>query len=234
MTAEEAIRRMNTVSLSSHIAAEKMPRIDPPKVAAKTEDETPRGKLVRTANGWKVEEREAAKTEVAPDVERALKADGWTTITGVWKKLDATRYEVTDGKLETPKLNGVIQVFIHKGSTGTVKCFVRTEKSDGFGDDFDFKWNARGYGATVKGLNARIYAPSQMMGGTYSPYLAHESALQDLPKHHVLVSIMEKSLEIHINGKKEKKADSPIAKEGTFQIQIDGTAIIEAPKAKGQ
>jgi hypothetical protein len=234
MTAEEAIRRMNTVSLSSHIAAEKMPKIDPPKVAAKTEDEGgSRAKLVRTERGWKVEEKGVAKTEVAPDVERALKADGWTTITGVWKKLDGNKYEVTDGKLECPKLNGAVQVFVHKGTTGTVKVFVRTAKSDGF-DDFDFKWNARGYGATLKGLSARIYAPSQMMGGTYSPYLAHESPMQDLPRHHILVSIMEKSLEVTINGKKEKKADSPIAKEGTFMIEIDGSAIIEAPKAAGQ
>jgi hypothetical protein len=225
LTAEEALRRVDVLMLPSVLPADKLPKIDRPVAV----DNKPKRVIGR--DGF----REKAKTEIAPEVERTLKAAGWTKITGTWKKVAENKYEVTDGRLECAKLNGAIQVFYHKGSTGTVKAFVRydAQESD-FESDFDWKWSADGYGLVLKGQNAKIYSPSQF-GSTYSPYLDHEVPLPDANnKHLMLVQIQEKRLEVTLNTKREKLAEYPIAKEGVFTIIIDGTATIEDPKAAGQ
>ncbi len=234
VTAEEAVRRMDALNLGAQIAADKMPKIERPKTAVKSNDEGPR-RMVRTENGWEPAKPREAKTEVAPDVERALKAAGWGTITGVWKKLEGVnKYEVTDGKLESPKLNGAIQVFVHKGSTGKVKAFVRATKRDDMWDDDD-RWSAGGYGVILKGLNAKIFVPTGWSGSSYSPYLDHEVSLPDASvKHLILVQIMEKKLEITVNNKRESLRNDPIAKDGVFMIQFEGTVVIDSPQAGGQ
>ncbi len=230
MTATEALHRVDVLMMSSVIAPEKMPKIDRP-AGAKTDGPAP----VRRSIGPEGFKEKTVKTEVPPDVERALKAAGWTTITGVWKKTGEKTYEVTDGKLETPKLNGAIQCMVVKGGTGTIRAFVRAQKeSDGI-DDFDWKWGSRGYGVVIKNMNCKVYSPTQWSGNTYSPYLDHELALPDAnAKNHFIVQIQEKRLEITVNNKREKLAEYPIAKEGTFQLQIDGTLTIENPQAAGQ
>jgi len=230
MTAEEALRRVDVLMLPSFLPQDKLPKIDRP--AGKVAENTPPRSVIGP-DGFR---EKVVKTEIAPDVERVLKAAGWTTITGVWKKVAENKYEVTDGKLECAKLNGAVQVLVHKGGSGTVKAFVRSDNKESEWDsDFDSKWNARGYGAVLKGQNAKIYSPTQWSGNTYSPYLDHEVALPEtIAKHQVLVQIQEKRLEITINSKRVKLAEYPIAKEGVFQIIIDGTVTIEDPKAVGQ
>ncbi|HYF51565.1 MAG TPA: hypothetical protein VEJ63_19280 [Planctomycetota bacterium] len=226
LTAEEALRRVDVLMLPSVLPADKLPKIDRPASA------DPKTKRVVGRDGIR---EKTAKTEIAPEVERTLKAAGWTKITGVWKKVAENKYEVTDGKLECAKLNGAVQVFYHKGSTGTVRAYVRADnKESEWESDWDWKWSATGYGLVLKGQNAKIYSPSQF-GSTYSPYLDHEVALPEAQnKHLMLVQIQEKRLEITLNTKREKLAEYPIAKEGVFTIIIEGTATIEDPKAAGQ
>jgi hypothetical protein len=230
LTASEALRRVEVLSLGDIVAADKLPHIEKPR-SAEPEQRT---KLVKTETGWEMQTKQT-KNELAPDAERALKAAGWTTITGSWKKLDGNKYEVTDGKLEAAKLNGAIQLFVHKGATGTVKALVRAAKREhgAFDDVIDFKWAADGHGVVLKGTNARIYGPTQWAGKTVAG-LSHEVNVPDAsPKHQIVITVMEKKVEVGLNGKREKQGDG-VPKEGIFLIQVDGTATIEAPQAGGQ
>ncbi|HYF48526.1 MAG TPA: hypothetical protein VEJ63_03930 [Planctomycetota bacterium] len=213
MTIEEASRRVETLSLGRVISADKMPLI--PRAATKTAD------------------RAGNSSGIAPDVERALTAAGWNTISGTWKKLAEGKYEVSDGRLAAKKCDGAVQLFVHRGSTGTVEAFIRTR--DKFSDWGEMTERfARGYGVVLKDRNARIYTPARFIDGEYGPVLHHDSSLPDQARHLILITIQDSKMEISVNGKKESNCNYPIPKEGGFEIKVEGTAIIETPQAAGK
>ena len=212
LTAEEAHNRMRELALSNYVS--KLPDIPPPAPKQKS-----RGK---------------EKLEMPPDVERVLKTSGWTSFTGVWKKKAEKVFEVTDGKLEAAKVNGAVQVFIHAGSTGSVKVMVRNSYKEYEGM---YSYYGSGYGVIIKGSNCKVFTPYSWGFSTakYEPYMEREVNLPDAnPKNYVMVQVMDTKLEITVNGKKEKVANYQISKDGPFIIEVTGTATIESPAAVGQ
>src|SRR5262249_52847572 len=120
LTNEEAGNRVQMLSLASYVPANKLPEIQKSN-SAKPEKDT-RRPFQKTDT--------AVTTVVPPDVERALKANGWTAITRRWRNKSDGVYEVTDGKLETNKVNGALQ-FTVSGS-GTATAFVRNDNKGPF------------------------------------------------------------------------------------------------------
>src|SRR5262249_48332578 len=96
--------------------ADKMPNIPKPAKPAPTQPSKNTPTLAATA--------------VPLEVERALKAAGWTSITGTWKKKSDGVYEVTDGKLEATKVNGGIKLMVDQGGSGSVSVMVRNAQKD--------------------------------------------------------------------------------------------------------
>ena len=229
-TLEEACDRADSLKLRAILPPDKAPKFERPTVAAKPEKKAPEDEISKFVSRLKKPE---PVNSITPDVERALKAGGWEKITGTWKKKSEGVYEVTDGKLETAKLNGAMQVIIHKGGTGTVQAFVRNSQDEYSGSYAS--WGS-GYGFVVEGSSAKIYTPS---GGfsdrKFYSYMEREDPLPDAnPKNMITVTVEEGKLEYFVNGVKKKSANYQIAKSGPFMIKIDGTMTIEAPQAKGQ
>jgi hypothetical protein len=171
---------------------------------------------------------------VPVDVERTLKTAGLTTITGAWKKKAENVYEVTDGKLEAPKLNGAVQVIVHKGGTGSVKVMVRNSHREYVGSYYS--WGS-GYGFKVESAVAKMYTAT---GGYYStassgyrPYFERDIQIPGA-KNRVVIQIAEGALQLFVNDKREHNSKYPLNKEGPFIIEVDGTMTIESPQAVGQ
>src|SRR5262249_23741319 len=147
MTTEDIVSRSAALGLSSTLAGAKLPSATP--AAPPTGSPRPRG------------ERPADAT-VPADITKDLKAAGWARITGQWKRVAGNTYEVTHGKLEADKVNGMLQLWVAKNGDGSVKAFVRN-------DQRDFPWNffgkfhheafERGYGAWIKGQDCQVYLP---------------------------------------------------------------------------
>jgi hypothetical protein len=176
--------------------------------------------------------RPEAPTSVPPDVERALKTAGWTTITGTWKKKAENVYEVTDGKLETEKVNGAVQVLVYKGGTGKVQVTVRSylKENEGYSGDH---W-ATGFGFWVDSSSAKIYFPDQF-GAKFDSHLDRVEPLPAaLPKNKVTVTVNEGKLEYYLNDKRVRQGNYLIPKNGPFVIAVEGTMTIESPQAAGQ
>jgi len=228
LTTEEICNRIDSLSLATILPKDKLPNVDRPKKAQPANPNNPRSSFSREI-----------VTSIPPDVERALKTSGWTTITGSWVKKGENIYEVTDGKLETPKLNGAVQVLIHKGSAATVKVYVcYKSKWEHSGQSISFGNNSwgEGYGVVINGDNCKIFAPTQWcMGGTsYEPGLFNEITLPAAnPKNSALVTLQESNLDIFVNDKPVRRTKYKISKDGTFIIAVKGTATIESPKAAG-
>jgi hypothetical protein len=248
ITNEEVGKRVQLLSLASYVPASKLPEIQKPAVA-KTDTRARRPFEKDTA---------PVTTVVPPDVERALKGAGWTTITGVWKKKSEGVYEVTDGKLETMKLNGALQ-FTVSGS-GTASAFVRNGNKDpwehftggstsgsnsGSGSSgsgmgrFQF---VSGYGVSVCDRECKAYSPQGGWGNgnEYYPGFDHSTTLAAQPKHLVMITVQEKengkgtALNAQVDGKNVVNCNYKLNKDGPFTIEIKGTVIIEDPKAIGQ
>jgi hypothetical protein len=166
-------------------------------------------------------------------VERALKEAGWTTITGAWKKKSEGVYEVTSGKLETPKTNGAIQVIVHKGATGNVRIMVRNNQYPNY--EFFGGYSANGYGLAVESGAAKMYSPSAgfTSGAVYKPYFERDVPLP-LPKNKFLIQLNENKLEMYLNDQRVHNSNYKLSKDGPFAIEIDGTWTIESPRAMGQ
>jgi len=236
MTLEEANDRVNTLRLKTILPPDKQPKIDKPIVRApakKTvsgdpDDDDMDPRMIRRPS-------RTVATNVPPDVETALKKDGWARITGEWKKKADNVYEVTGGKLEADKINGGVQLILHKGSTGTVKIMVRNSQREyeGFSSFVSY---GTGFGFGIESASARIYTPyASGLGNRLYSYLERSDSLNDaMPKNKFVVTVMEGKLEYTINEKVVKRTNNPIAKEGPFIIHIEGTATIEMPKAAGQ
>ena len=167
---------------------------------------------------------------ILPDAERALKAAGWTTITGIWKKTAENVYEVTDGKLEAQKRIGAIRLLVLKGGTGTVHAFVRN-KLGSYGT---------GYGASISSTGCKLFTiSSYSTSNVQEPYMDRELRFPEINSKNILMVKVEdrdsvSTIEIWVNGKREVNRSGRIARDGPFVIEIQGTVTIEDPRAVGQ
>jgi hypothetical protein len=188
MTQEEAADRVNTLQLADYVLPEKLPKID--KVAAAAPKETV--KRVVDEDGFIRTVKKDVVTNIPPDVERTLKTNGWTAITGTWKKKSEGVYEVTDGKVETPKTNGAVQVIVQKGGTGKVRVMVRDNQRDTRYTYSSSSYSSSGYGFLVEGAVAKMYSAIGTYyfssGGIYKPYFERDIATP-LPKNKILIQI---------------------------------------------
>jgi hypothetical protein len=239
LTAEEVMDRVTTLQLASVVPPDKLPALEKPapKVAAKT-DPT-RRPTVAVDDDDVV--RPVAKKEVVnntpPDVERALKAAGWTTVKGTWKKKEGTAnvYEVTNGTLEAAKTNGAVQAIVHKGGTGKARVMVRNSREAA--SEYS-SYSASGYGFQVTGSVAKMYSASggylySTTSGIYRPYFERDIPLNN-PRNKIFIQIMDGKLEMYVNDKREHNSNYKLSKDGPFIIEVDGTMTIEDPKAAGQ
>jgi len=228
MTIEEAARRVETLEMASYLPKEKLPSL--PKAAGKPS----------TAGS----PSESSKTTIAPEVERALKAAGWTTITGTWKKVGEGKYEVTNGKLESAKTNGAVQVAVMAGGSGSLKVLVRdghAAKDIGFGSSSSATSDrfCGGYGVWFKDSAAKLFIPSGgwTSGEEYYPYQDRVIPLPGAGKWTVLINCADTEkatrLEISINGKRESLTNYRIKRTGPIVIEVSGTLMIENPQAGG-
>jgi hypothetical protein len=232
LTLEEAHSRVEKLELYKILPPEKMPKLPKPIAS--------RSNSSNSSSGG---------TSVTPDIERALKAAGWTTITGVWKKKAEGVYEVTDGKLETAKVNGAVQVVVGAG-TGSLKVLVRnghSERDMGFtgvsaNDPMVASFMERyatGYGCIVtRDRECQIFAPAGgwMSSDSFFPSKHHSLRLPD-GKALILVTVQDTDkasrVEISVNNKRENLSNYRISRSGPFTIEITGTLTIETPKAAG-
>jgi regulation of enolase protein 1 (concanavalin A-like superfamily) len=232
LTQDEALDRIRSLRLADVVAPDKLPKIAAagPGPGTATGPKKPTGPgTSSTMSSRPVRE---GVTDVPVDVEKALKAGGWTKITGTWKKKAEGVYEVTDGKLETAMTNGAIQIAVHKGGAGVVKALVRNAHSAYEGT---YYYYGSGYGVRVEGNAAKMFTPYNYSGNIYRPYAERDIPLSEaLPKSLTLITIADSNLEITINGKREHRSNYKLNKDGPFVIEIEGTMTIEAPMAKGQ
>jgi hypothetical protein len=235
LTLEEAGDRVSSLRLASIVPPDKMPQIDKP--APKTPAAP--AKTAKTSSSRPDDEdmpprfkKKEVVTNVPVDVEKALKAAGWDKITGTWKKVKDNVYEVTDGKLETAKANGAVQVIVHKGG-GKVAALVRNGHRDSYSSFSSTYSYGTGYGLVLDGATAKMYTPYNYTGLIYRPYMEREIPSGG-EKTMFLITIAEGALEMTVNAKREHKSNYKLNREGPFAIEIDGTATIESPMAKGQ
>jgi hypothetical protein len=234
MTAEEALDRVTILQLANVVPPEKLPNIEKP--ALKTPEKTV--KHVIDDEGFIRTVKKEVVNSIPPDVERALKANGWATVTGTWKKKEGAVYEVTDGKLETPKTNGALQILVPKGNTGKIRIMVRDKPTSSGGIVYSSSYSSTGYGFMVEGAVAKLYSASggyfySTSSGIYRPYFERDIALP-LPKNKILIQITGGKLEMYVNDKREHNSNYKLNPDGPFVIEVDGTCTIEDPRAAGQ
>jgi hypothetical protein len=234
LTLEEAHNKVTVLNLSQYVAADKMP--ESLKFTPKAKPATPQNSTMRRP--FVQNDEPAVVTNVPPDVERALKAAGWTTITGTWKKKSEGVYEVTDGKVESKIANGVMQVLVPKGGTGTIRMFCRNSNHEWMGDSMtqrDASRYATGFGYIIKDGEAKQYAPSggwTDMENNNLPDLDKTNSLTQA-KNRFTVQVMDNKLELTLNEFSPRKMSAKITHEGPFTILVVGTMIIETPQVKG-
>jgi len=228
-TQEEAGDRVATLKLADFVAPEKLPQISKPAPPKAPEKSTTR-RSMDDEEGLpaRFRTKKDAPTNVPVDVEKAMKTAGFEKLTGNWKKIKDHVYEVTDGKCETVKTNGALQVVVHKGN-GSVKVLVRNNNREMSG----FYTYGTGYGFNIDGGSGKMFTPYNYTGTNYRPWMEREVALTG-DKALVLLTINEGNLEMHLNSKREHRSNYKISKEGPFTIDIEGTMTIESPMAKGQ
>jgi len=201
-------------------------------------------------------ERPKAEGATSPDVEKELKALGWTTVTGTWVKKEAGVYEATDAKLEAIKSNGVIDFWVVKSSgDGTIKATVRTEPKNenpgppggggfpGFGGLGENEM--LGYGIFYKSKEYKDYGYSDKNGGRMArrgggnggsiTALATHPLNEAAPKHHFSVKVEDTTVDMFYNNSGvDRSSNAKLTKSGSFVIDVNGTVTIEAPRCTGQ
>lgn len=246
VTAEDARARVDSLRLGSLIAAEKMPKL--PAAIAKTSERKDDGLEWDPKTREWVSKKSSVTNQIAPDVERALKAAGWTKIEGSWKKVAENVYEVTDGRLEAAIQDGMLRVVVHReGGDGIVKAMVRVKagKSTKFstsGSDSD-SYSAEGYGAIFEGGKAGMYGSNNAFFGTGSDNRPNRERTVEFPaenkKNNVLITVKSpKDLKITFDDKafnnSERIFNNALEREGPFVIEVKGTARIESPQCARQ
>jgi hypothetical protein len=257
-TATAAQESADLLKLNDLLPADKRPKIEKVEVAAvkqmmsKPDPGPAKTEAVKPPEPVKPPPVETVTpppaTGVPLDVERALKAAGWTRVSGNWRKVSGEVYEVTDGKLEADKLSGQATVFVHdKGSTGSMKFVVRnchfrrdygTPMGGGGGGGGPDRY-CTGYGVTVKDYEFKIYSPytSSNRAEDYYPWMDHK--VQGVGQRMLVRISCEEGpksarLEILLNEKREKLNNYAIDKQGPFLLEVNGTMTIESPKAAGK
>jgi hypothetical protein len=179
---------------------------------------------------------------VPPEVEKALRAAGWTAIKGTWKLVEKNVYEVTDGKLEAQKTNGIVFVVIRDGATGSVSLFVRRSFEDySSSEDGTLPDRAPGYGFTIRRRSYGIYTPwsSPYLSNDWRPYKGQGGVLAEAPRHAFSVQAVTDpkgatELIYFLDGKRSKACKYQVPLEGPMVLTVSGTAVIETPTAQGQ
>lgn len=216
LTIDAASARAEELKLSTVLVPEKMPKF--------------------LAAAQKPAASSGPPTATPPEVERELKALGWTTITGVWVKKSAGVYETSNGKLEAAKTSGTIDLWVHGNFNGSVKACVR----NGFTPQNFMDMTLSGYGVMFKGKECRMYAPNEMVmkyfNGSMDPAMVKSEPISEAaPKHHAIVSVTnEGTLDFNVNDKRKSVSNNKIPKTGGFMIEVSGTAVIENPRCAGQ
>lgn len=237
LTLEEACDRVDQLKLKTMVAPEKAPKFERPVAKAPEKPMTSRERAIAEITGQRVKPETA--TVVPPEVERVLKdpqKGGWEKITGSWKKKAENVYEVTDGKLEAEKTNGAVMVTVYKdGTNGKVKITVRNDSSAS-GEDGFFSSYASGYGIHYDKDGTKFYTPSNSFSGNrYYSYLERTDPVPAGPKVQYVILVDDGKLDYQVNGVSKKKTGQlNITKSGPMVIQIEGTAIIEMPRAGGK
>ncbi len=228
-TLDEAADRVSMLKLASIVPPEKMPSIErpaPKTTAAKTTKSTD-DSSTHYFSGRKPKD---VVTNVPLDVERALKADGWETITGTWKKVRDKVYDVTDGKLEATKTNGAVQVVASR--TAKIKVFVRNAQRE----EYYSSSYANGYGLQLASNGIKVWSATNgyfSSNQAFKPYL-ERTLPYSTDRLQLLVTILDGKLEMYVNGKREHNSNYKLCRDGNFIIEVEGNAIIEVPQTKGQ
>ena len=185
-------------------------------------------------------DKEEKKVEIDPEVEKALKAAGWTDIKGSWKKIKPNVYEVTDGSLETNKVDGTLSLTVDAGSKGTVGAYVRNCHE---AKDYAFQGSNNlvthivahtGYGVEVDEKKCLVLGAVKLAGlhAQFVPAKSTELLLHPNENTVVSVSVHDVQLQTDVNGKTPNRGNFKISKDGPFAIVVTGTATIEAPTVK--
>ena len=243
VTLEVAQERVSTLNLPQLVPGDKLPQSL--RDLAKAAKDARKDKEMAKQRSPFERDSKPPPAQLTPDVERALKAAGWTTITGKWVKKSEGVYEVTDGKVEAAVANGAMQVIVQKGGTGVVRAFVRAYRRDWIGDpDFksassvrDASSNPSGFGYIVKDGEAKQYiATGNWMDeeNTNAPDLDKTITLGAAPKNSFTMMVNGDKYECSVNGGSSRKTTMKISHEGPFQVNVVGTMTIELPRAAGQ
>ena len=263
MSEDAALSRINALNLARYLPPDKLPQIQratdvasattpPAKTDTDTGTSKPPGPATKAGatstppdpeTGFrrpKAGDEPPAKSSVSPEVERALRAAGWTSISGTWKQVERNVYEVTDGRLEAQKTYGAVSVIVRKGFTGPISVFVRYNAKERSSSFYYYEEWGPGYGLRLKGTSFSLFTPySGFRSGEVYPYNEKTGNLVDGPKHIYTVEAVASAkastkLTYYIDGKREKMCDYQIPTDGPFVIEIKGTATIEQPQAVGQ
>lgn len=249
LTQESALEQVNELKLSSILAPDKMPKFYAVAMAEKEKAEKEKKAAVasssRPSNSSSTMRMHEKSGTTAPDVEKELKALGWTIVKGAFVKKGPGIYEATDARLEAPKINGAIDFTIVKeGSTGSLKATARSS----FGTENDttsgyyYSYSMPGFGFNYSNKSYRIYGPSMngffsssVNNNTVEPTSLGNYPMPETPKVHFLMTVSEGAFEFIVNEKRNQKANhNKTPKTGPFVIDIYGTVILESPRCMGQ
>ncbi len=251
VTLDATVARVDELKMASIVQADKMPKFYAGAHAKKVADQVAASHPPTTTRSGFSSIDSPAKpvNNVPPDVERELKALGWTIITGTWVKKSTGVYEATNGKLEAAKVVGGVDVLVHKiASSASVRAAVRNESSSSSdssivhsSSSFFSGSDYAGFGVTVRSKDARLSGPAiaggfmMTNGNKYEPSSIRTETLPDAAsKTHVTTTITDDTLELSVNEKKSFRfKDAKMPKVGSFMIQINGTATIENPRCVG-
>jgi tetratricopeptide (TPR) repeat protein len=242
VTLEVAQERVSTLNLPQLVPGDKLPQSL--RDLAKAAKEAKKDKEMAKQRSPFERDSKPPPAQLTPDVERALKAAGWTTITGKWVKKSEGVYEVTDGKVEAAVVNGVMQVTVLKGGSGVVRAFVRAYRRDWIGDP-DFKASARdaasnpsGFGYIIKDNEAKQYiATGNWLDdeNNNSPDLDKTIQLPaGAPENVFMMQVNGDKYEGSVNGGASRKTTMKISHDGPFQVNVVGTMTIKLPRVAGQ
>src|ERR1043165_197922 len=247
VTQDSALARVNELKLPSVLTPEKLPKFYAAAQAQKTAETTAASQPDKPKTPKRPGMYEPPKivNNVPPDVERELKAAGWTTITGTWVKKGPGLYETTDGKLEAPKINGIVDLWVHKGGTGSLRAAVRSDFNESSSSSYSgstYTNDYAGYGISMRtNKEFRLYGPSAMTyfsttSSRYEPsFIRSELIPESNPKNHLAVQIMDGVLELMINDKKSLRyKEDKIPQSGPFVIEVKGTMTLENPRCMGR
>lgn len=227
LTHDEVSDRIQSLSLERYVGTEKLPKTPNRTMAAAS-------KPAGSGSSSSFSSARSREVAASPDIEKALKAAGWQTVTGSWKKISDNVYEVTDGRLEAKFKNGLMQAVIHNTQTskGTVRMLVRNGHGSSSYSSSLYTYDS-GYGLSIDKTDAVSLIPYGLTGSRFIPIQDKGFKLDYPTKNQCMVTVTGTALEFHVNGKRVHKSNYTISDEGPFIIELKGTVTIENPQVKG-